>query len=83
MLFTQLHLYLYLRLCQVMFGLIGCLGNLLCIITFSQKIAQKSFHHLMLVLAIFDLLYILMAIMLFGLPILLLLLVYISNTSKH
>eukprot|EP00090_Calanus_glacialis_P041104 TRINITY_DN7219_c0_g1_i6.p1 TRINITY_DN7219_c0_g1~~TRINITY_DN7219_c0_g1_i6.p1 ORF type:complete len:353 (-),score=61.97 TRINITY_DN7219_c0_g1_i6:158-1171(-) len=52
----------------VMFGVIGCIGNLLCIIIFTQKIAQKSFHHLMLCLAIFDLLYILMSIMLFGLP---------------
>ena len=53
---------------QVLFGLLGVIGNLLCIIIFTQKIAQKSFHHLMLCLAIFDLLYILMSIMLFGLP---------------
>ena len=51
-----------------MFGAIGCVGNLMCIIIFAQKFAQKSFHHLMLCLAIFDLLYILMAILLFGLP---------------
>ena len=51
-----------------MFGALGCVGNLMCIITFSQKMAQKSFHHLMLCLAIFDLLYILMSIMLFALP---------------
>jgi len=52
----------------VIFGAIGCVGNLMCIIIFSQKFAQKSFHHLMLSLAIFDLLYVLMSIMLFGLP---------------
>ena len=53
---------------QVLFGAIGCVGNIMCIIIFSQKIVQKSFHHLMLSLAIFDLLYILTSIMLFGLP---------------
>ena len=52
----------------MIFGAIGCVGNLMCIIIFSQKFAQKSFHHLMLSLAIFDLLYVLMSIMLFGLP---------------
>ena len=53
---------------QVIFGVLGCAGNIICIVIFSQKIVQKSFHHLMLSLAIFDILYILMAIMLFGLP---------------
>eukprot|EP00092_Neocalanus_flemingeri_P002178 GFUD01002318.1.p1 GENE.GFUD01002318.1~~GFUD01002318.1.p1 ORF type:complete len:248 (-),score=47.87 GFUD01002318.1:746-1489(-) len=66
--FHELFQHLVEGVLLVMFGVIGCVGNLMCIIIFSQKIAQKSFHHLMLVLAIFDLLYILMAIMLFGLP---------------
>ena len=65
--FIKVVWYLF-HILQVMFGAIGCIGNLMCIITFSQKLAQKSFHHLMLCLAIFDLLYILMSIMLFGLP---------------
>ena len=42
--------------------------NRLCILIFSRERAQKSFHHLMVFLAIFDLLYIIMALLLFGLP---------------
>ena len=53
---------------MVAIGSMGLLGNLLCILIFSRERAQKSFHHLMVFLAIFDLLYILMALLLFGVP---------------
>ena len=53
---------------MVTIGSMGLLGNLLCILIFSRERAQKSFHHLMVFLAIFDLLYIIMALLLFGLP---------------
>ena len=46
----------------------GLVGNILCVLLFSREVAQKSFHHLMVFLAIFDLLYILMALLLFCLP---------------
>ena len=53
---------------MVTIGSMGLFGNLLCILIFSRERAQKSFHHLMVFLAIFDLLYILMALLLFGVP---------------
>ena len=53
---------------MVSIGLVGALGNFLCIHVFSKASAQKSFHHLMVTLAIFDLLYITMAFLLFSLP---------------
>ena len=40
----------------------------MCLIVFSQKLTMKCFHYLMLWLAIFDSVYILMAILLFGIP---------------
>ena len=50
-----------------MVGCLGLVGNMLCVQTFAQKSPLKCFHHLMLSLAVFDSLYILMAIFLFGL----------------
>lgn len=50
------------------FGSLGILGNISCIIIFSYKSSLKSFHYLMLWLAIFDSLYILCSIFLFGIP---------------
>ena len=50
-----------------MVGCLGLVGNMLCVQTFAQKSPLKCFHHLMLSLAGFDSLYILMAILLFGL----------------
>jgi hypothetical protein len=49
-------------------GALGAVGNFLCVLLFTKERAQKSFHHLMVALAIFDLLYISMALLLFGLP---------------
>ena len=53
---------------QILFGCIGLFGNLMCLIVFSQKLTMKCFHYLMLWLAIFDSVYIIMAILLFGIP---------------
>jgi len=52
----------------ILFGLIGTLGNISCIVIFSQKSSIKCFHYLMLWLAIFDSLYILNSVLLFGIP---------------
>merc|ERR1719430_1929772 len=53
---------------MVSIGGVGLSGNLLCVFFFSRDQAQKSFHHLMVFLAIFDIIYIIMALLLFGLP---------------
>ena len=53
---------------QIVLGCIGLFGNLMCLVVFSQKLTLKCFHHLMMGLAVFDSLYILMAILLFGIP---------------
>ena len=50
----------------VAIGLFGIIGNIWGIAVFSKT--QKCFHNLMLALAIFDLLYILATVLLFGLP---------------
>jgi len=52
----------------VFFGGIGLLGNLSCIVIFIQKKTLKCFHFLMLWLALFDSLYIINSILLFGIP---------------
>ena len=52
---------------QIVFGCIGVSGNIGCWVVFSRR-SLKCFHHLMLCLAVFDSLYILMAILLFGVP---------------
>jgi len=52
----------------ILFGSLGILGNITCIIIFALKSSPKSFHYLMLWLAIFDSLYIVSSLMLFGIP---------------
>ena len=44
------------------------MGNILCVFIFSRESLQRSFHHLMVTLAMFDILYIVMALLLFCLP---------------
>ena len=52
---------------KIVFGSIGLLGNLLCWLKFSRR-SLACFHHLMLSLAVFDSLYIITAMLLFGVP---------------
>jgi len=49
-------------------GVFGVVGNTSGIIWFSRKLIQKNFHQLMLSLALCDLLYVLLNIVLFGIP---------------
>jgi len=49
-------------------GIFGVVGNTSGIIWFSRKLIQKNFHQLMLSLALCDLLYVLLNIVLFGIP---------------
>ena len=51
---------------QVLIGLFGIIGNICLICWFVKK--KKNFHHLMLVLSIYDTLYILANVIIFGLP---------------
>ena len=51
---------------QVTVGALGIMGNITLIWLFSKK--KKNFHHLMLTLALYDLVYIFMSVILFGLP---------------
>ena len=51
---------------KVLVGLLGILGNISLICVFSKK--KKNFHRLMLVLALYDILYILMSLIIFGIP---------------
>ena len=56
------------RFLQVLVGLLGLIGNSLAIFWFSRKKIQRNFHQLMFTLAIYDMLYIIMAIIIFALP---------------
>ncbi|XP_023324623.1 FMRFamide receptor [Eurytemora carolleeae] len=49
-------------------GLLGVVGNIFCIVWFSRKLVQRAFHQLMLTLAVFDLLYVVISLILFGVP---------------
>ncbi|XP_023334081.1 probable G-protein coupled receptor frpr-1 isoform X2 [Eurytemora carolleeae] len=49
-------------------GLLGTLGNTVCLIWFCRKAGQRNFHQLMQFLAFFDLMYVLLSIMMFGVP---------------
>ena len=51
---------------KVTVGVLGILGNISLIWLFSKK--KKNFHHLMLTLALYDLVYITMNLFLFGFP---------------
>ena len=51
-------------------GCVGCVGNLACIVVFASKRSGSCFHRLMASLAAADTLYITMAVLLFGLPVL-------------
>ena len=53
---------------QLFVGVFGVVGNTSGIIWFSRKLIQKNFHQLMLSLALCDLLYVLLNILLFGVP---------------
>ena len=53
---------------QAGLGILGISGNLLGILVFSYKKFQKHFYTLMITNAIYDLIYLIMAIMLFALP---------------
>ena len=46
----------------------GFLGNFLCVVCFSLKKGKRNFHYLMMSLAVFDILYIYCATMLFTIP---------------
>ena len=46
----------------------GFLGNFLCVICFSLKKGKRNFHYLMMSLAVFDILYIYSATVLFTVP---------------
>jgi len=60
-------------------GLLGVLGNSLCIIWFSRKAAQRNFHQLMQCLAGFDLMYVSLSIIMFGVPSIL---TSVANTTE-
>ena len=49
-------------------GLVGLVGNTLCLLCFSLKKNKSNFHYLMLATAIFDILYIFSASTLFSVP---------------
>jgi len=49
-------------------GVFGVLGNISCIISLSVKSNVRNFHRLMMFTAVYELLYITMAIILFSLP---------------
>ena len=51
---------------QVLIGFLGIIGNTCLICWFSKK--TKNFHHLMLVLSCYDILFILANVIIFGLP---------------
>ena len=53
---------------QLFVGVFGVVGNTSGIIWFSRKLIQKNFHQLMLCLALCDLLYVILNILLFGVP---------------
>ena len=65
--FQILTLTVWFHFIQILFGCIGLVGNVLCWVKFSRR-SLACFHHLMLSLAVFDSLYIIMAILLFGVP---------------
>ena len=49
-------------------GLVGLVGNTLCLLCFSLKKNKSNFHYLMLATAVFDILYIFSASTLFSVP---------------
>ena len=49
-------------------GILGISGDLLAILVFSYKKYQRQFYTLLITIAIYDLIYLVMAIMLFALP---------------
>ena len=53
---------------QIIIGCFGIFGNSFAIFLFSQKKFQKNFHLLMMCLASSDLLYLVLAMVMFGLP---------------
>ena len=53
---------------QLFVGCFGIVGNTISIIWFSRKNILKNFHHLMLSLAAFDLIYICLSITIFSMP---------------
>ena len=61
-------MYLYLYLTQASVGILGISGDLLAILVFSYKKFQRQFYTLLITIAIYDLIYLVMAIMLFALP---------------
>ena len=61
-------MYLYHFLTQSSVGILGIFGDLLAILVFSCKKFQRQFYTLLITIAIYDLIYLVMAIMLFALP---------------
>ena len=53
---------------QVFVGLVGVIGNSLCLVAFSVKKNKSNFHYLMVATAVFDILYIFSASTLFSVP---------------
>ena len=53
---------------QVIVGLLGMVGNSMAIYWFSRKKIQRNFHQLMFTLAIYDMFYIVISLIIFGLP---------------
>ena len=62
-------------------GCLGLFGNIFSIVMFSRKKFQKNFHQLMSCLAVYDLFYILQALVLFTAPQLVLIHISMSYLS--
>ena len=53
---------------QIIIGFLGIVGNTVSIVWFSRKKVLKDFHQLMLAVAVYDLLYVSISIIIFSLP---------------
>ena len=54
--------------CILVVGILGILGNTTAVTIFARQPFQKNFHALMMSLAIFDLIFILLQLLLFTIP---------------
>ena len=53
---------------QVFIFTIGLVGNSLCVLLFSLRCTRRNFHHLMMGLAVYDMIYLSCALILFTIP---------------
>ena len=58
----------YMDVCILVVGILGILGNTTAVTIFARQPFQKNFHALMMSLAIFDLIFILLQLLLFTIP---------------